>query len=127
MSFMGTLAKVALGVAAAKGIGHVVGRATQSTSTNATGSQPGQGDPLAPFPAESAKRAEGSAACLNNSPRRQVAPVPVQRRRAPSGGLDALIRGLAGAASGTATGTIEQDSRRRLVCRSAQPILSRSA
>lgn len=86
MSLMGTLAKVALGVAAAKGIGHVVGRATQSTST---GSHAGQGD-----------LGGGIGSLLE-----QLAPKtsgPGATTSAAGGGLDDLIRGLAGAASGTA-------------------------
>lgn len=106
MSLMGTLAKVALGVAAAKGIGHVIGQATQSTSMNATAPQPGQGDPLSSV--------LGGAGGGIGSLLEQLAPKTSgsgvgATASAPSGGLDALIRGLAGAASGTAAkGTISK-------------------
>lgn len=88
MSLMGTLAKVALGVAAAKGIGHVVGRATQSSST---GSHAGQGDlggGIGSLLEQLAPKTSGSASG--------------QTASAPSGGLDDLIRGLGGAATGAA-------------------------
>jgi uncharacterized membrane protein YebE (DUF533 family) len=85
MSLVGTLAKVALGVAAAKGIGHVIGRATQSTSTSATGQATGG---IGSLLEQLAPKASGAGSGTTAS--------------APSGGLDDLIRGLAGAASGTA-------------------------
>ena len=100
MSSMGTLAKVALGVAAAKGIRHVVGQATQSTSMNATGSQPGQGNPLSSVLGGKGQASGGIGNLLE-----QLAPKTSgsgATASAPSGGLDALIRGLAGAVSGTA-------------------------
>ena len=57
-----------------------------------------------------ARRAEGSAAFSNNSlPLPVLAPVPERRR--PGGGLDALIRGLADAASGAATASTETTSK----------------
>jgi hypothetical protein len=47
MSLVGTLAKVAAGVAAAKGISHVIGQVAETKSTNVTHSQPRQAaDPL---------------------------------------------------------------------------------
>jgi uncharacterized membrane protein YebE (DUF533 family) len=94
MSLVGTLAKVALGVAAAKGIGHVIGRATQSTSTNATGSL-----------AREAQATGGIGSLLEQLAPKTSGSGSAATASAPSGGLDDLIRGLAGAASGTATGT----------------------
>jgi hypothetical protein len=43
MSLVGTLARVAVAVGAAKGIGHVMGRATQSAATGGTDAQSGNG------------------------------------------------------------------------------------
>jgi uncharacterized membrane protein YebE (DUF533 family) len=104
MSLMGTLAKVALGVAAAKGIGHVVGRATQSTSMNPTAPQQGQGDLLSSV--LGGKNQGGIGSLLEQLAPKTSGSGSGATASAPSGGLDDLIRGLAGAASGTAaTGT----------------------
>ena len=88
MSLVGTLAKVALGVAAAKGIGHVIGRMGQTAPMNVPGSQPGQVDPLSSFSVARAKRAGGLAVSSNSSPRVPVLAVLAldqaqQRRRQP--------------------------------------------
>ena len=109
MSLMGTLAKVALGVAAAKGIGHVVGRAPQSTSMNATGSQPGQSDPLSSGLGGKGQAGGGIGSLLEQLASKTSGSHASATPSAPSGGLDALIRGLAGAASAAvAKGTMSK-------------------
>ena len=100
MSLVGTLAKVALGVAAAKGLSHVFSRATQPTSMNVTEAQPGQGSWNAPMPGGGAQAGGGLGSLLEQLTRGagsgSAAPAPA------GGGLDALIKGLAEAASGAA-------------------------
>ena len=105
MSLVGTLAKVALGVAAAKGIGYVVGRAGQPSSMNATGSQPQQGDPLSSVLGGNGQAGGGLGSLLEQLARGAGGgrPGSSATASAPSGGLDALVRGLADAASGAAT------------------------
>ena len=81
MSMVGTLAKVPLGVAAAKGVGHVIGHATSTSPTaQATGGVGSLLEQLVPKASGSSSGATASAA----------------------GRLDDLIRGLADVASGTA-------------------------
>ena len=109
MSLMGTLAKVALGVAAAKGIGHVVGQATQSTSMNTTGSQPGQSDPLSSVLGGKGQAGAGIGNLLEQLTPKTSGSDAGATTSTPSGGLDALIRGLPGAPSGKAAkGTISK-------------------
>jgi uncharacterized membrane protein YebE (DUF533 family) len=87
MSLVGTLAKVAVAVAAAKGIGHVIGRVTQAKSTNVTGPQAKAGGGLGSILEQLANAAGSSGSGATAS--------------APGPGLDALIRGSATATQGT--------------------------
>jgi uncharacterized membrane protein YebE (DUF533 family) len=96
MSLMGTLAKVALGVAAAKGIGHIVGQ------MKATTSQRGQGDPLSSVLGDKGQSGGGIGSLLEQLAPKKSGSAAGATGSAPSGNLDALIRGLAGVASGTA-------------------------
>jgi len=106
---MGTLAKVALGVAAAKGIRHVVGRDPQSTSMSVTGTQTGQSDPLGSVLGGSRHVKKKNGGLLEQLASKTSGSDAGATASAPSGGLDALIRGLAGAASGAAVkGTISE-------------------
>ncbi len=107
MSLVRSLAKVALGVAAAKGISHVAGRAAQPAPMKGPNSQPGQVDPLSSILGGKSQGGGGLGSLLE-----QLAPgagaggspsAPGATASAPTGGLDALIRGLAGAASGGTT------------------------
>jgi Protein of unknown function (DUF533) len=95
MSLVGTLAKVALGVAAAKGVSMVVAHAAQPTSTKVPDSQPRQGDPLS-----SGLGGKGQAGGGLGSLLEQLATAggggssgSGATASAPTGGLDALIKG----------------------------------
>jgi len=123
MSLVGTLAKVAIGIAAAKGIGHVMGQRAGSGGSVESGSFGGQaaaqpstvgahplGDPLNSVRGGSGQAGGGlgglleqlaAAAGAGSSPGAQAS----------GGGLDALIRGLADAASGAATASKETTSK----------------
>ena len=103
MSLVKTLAKVALGVAAAK----VAGRAAQPAPMKGPNSQPGQVDPLSSILGSKGQAGGGLGSLLEQLAPGAGAggarPGPSATASAPSGGLDALIRGLAGAASGGTT------------------------
>jgi Protein of unknown function (DUF533) len=95
MSLVGTLAKVALGVAAAKGVSMVVARSAQPTSMKEPDSQPRQGDTLSSFGGK-AQPGGGLGSLLE-----QLATAAGAggssgsgaTASAPTGGLDALIKG----------------------------------
>ena len=117
MSLIGTLAKVAIGMAAAKGIGHVMSQRTGSGGSvdggffggqagaqqSAVGAQP-LGDPLSSVLGGKGQAGGGLGGLLE-----QLAAAagggssPGATGPASGGGLDALIRGLADAASGAGT------------------------
>ncbi len=121
MSLVGTLAKVAIGIAAAKGISHVMGQRAGSGGSVEGESFGGQaqastagthplGDPLNSVRGGSGQASGGlgglleqlaAAASAGTSPGAQAS----------GGGLDALIRGLADAASGAATTSKETASK----------------
>ena len=110
MSLVGTLAKVALGVAAAKGIGNVIGRSTQPPSMNATGTQPRPSDPHGSVLGDKGGAAGGLGSLLE-----QIATSAGSGSGAgaktPTGSLDALIKGLADAVSGTGATTTPATSK----------------
>ena len=101
MSLVGTLAKVALGVAAikgAKGVGNMMSQRAAASGgsvgngglggpgaarANTAGAQPGLGDPLTPSSAARARRAAGLAACSNSSlpPVQVLGPLPARQHR----------------------------------------------
>ena len=103
MSLVKTLAKVALGVAAAK----VAGRAAQPAPMKGPNSQPGQVDPLSSILGSKGQAGGGLGSLLEQltpgSGAGGARPGPGATASTPTGGLDALIRGLAGAASGGTT------------------------
>jgi len=123
MSLVGTLAKVAVGIAAAKGISHVMGQRAGSGGSLESESFGGQaaaqastagthplGDPMNSVRGGSGQASGGlgglleqlaAAASAGTSPGAQAS----------GGGLDALIRGLADAASGAATASKETASK----------------
>lgn len=105
MSLVGTLAKVAVGVAAAKGLSHVFGQARQPASMGMA--QPGQGGAMnAPMASEGyaggglgsllEQLTKGAAGSGGGSAPSPSASAPAE------GGLDTLIKGLAEAVSGGA-------------------------
>lgn len=103
MSLVGTLAKVALGVAAAKGISQVIGKVTQPTSMKLAGSQPGQGDPLSSVLGGKGAAGGGLGSLLEQLATGAGAGANSRSgatAAGPAGGLDVLIKGLADAASG---------------------------
>jgi len=103
MSLVKTLAKVALGVAAAK----VAGRAAQPAPMKGPNSQPGQVDPLSSILGSKGQAGGGLGSLLEQLTPGAGAggarPGPGATASTPTGGLDALIRGLADAASGGST------------------------
>ena len=70
MSLVGTLSKVALGVAAAKGIAHVAGKMTQPTDAHLGGKGTGAGD----------------SAASSNSSLPELVPAAPKQHRHPRGG-----------------------------------------
>src|SRR5262245_12620448 len=109
MSLVGTLAKVAVAAAAAKGLSSVIGHATRPTSKNVTGSQPHGG----PQSSVLGGQASGGLGSLLE----QLAPggggaSPATSPSSQTGGLDAIIRGLVEAASG-ARGAVGKASAER--------------
>jgi uncharacterized membrane protein YebE (DUF533 family) len=97
MSLVGTLAKVAIGVAAAKGLSHAFGQARQPSSM---GMSPGQGGSM-----NSQMGGEGGLGSLLEQLTKGMGggagPAPGASASAPAeGGLDQLIKGLADAFSG---------------------------
>ena len=121
MSLVGTLAKVALGVAAAKGVSMVVAQAAQPTSMKEPDSQPRQGDTLS-----SVVGGKGQAGGGLGSPLEQLAMAAGAGGSsgsgatvsAPTGGLDALIKGPGAATKGTINKAPVEG------CRSDRPIIS---
>ena len=123
MSLVGTLAKVAIGIAAAKGIGHVLGQRAGSGGSIERESFGGQaaaqpstagahplGDPLNSVRGGSGQAGGGLGGLLDQL---ATAAGAGSSPGAPAsgGGLDALIRGLAGAASGAGTANKETTSK----------------
>jgi uncharacterized membrane protein YebE (DUF533 family) len=117
MSLVGTLAKVAIGIAAAKGIGHVMSQRAGSGGSVDGGFIGGQGtvqpstacaQPLGD-PLNSVLGGKGQAGGGLGGLLEQLAAAagagasPGATAPASGGGLDALIRGLADAASGAGT------------------------
>ena len=99
MSLVGTLAKVAIGVAAAKGLSHAFGQARQPS---AMGMSPGQGGTM-----NSQMGGEGGLGSLLEQLTKGMGggagAAPGASASAPAeGGLDSLIKGLADAFSGAA-------------------------
>jgi hypothetical protein len=96
MSLVGTLAKVALGVAAAKGVSMVVARAAQPTSMKEPDPQPRQGETLSSVLGGKGQAGGGLGSLLE-----QLATAAGAggssgsgaTASAPTGGLDALIKG----------------------------------
>ena len=93
MSLVGTLARVAVAVGAAKGIGHVIGRVGQPAATGGTDAQSGNG------------QAGGGLGTLLE----QLGAAPgmgdagSKAKMSTAGGLDTLIRGFADAVPAAAT------------------------
>ena len=98
MSLVGTLAKVALAVAAAKGIGNVVARARQPAPTDVPSTQ--SQDPLSSILGGKSSTAGGLGSLLEQLATSVTSAASASGAKASSGGLDALIKGLADAASG---------------------------
>jgi len=93
MSLVGTLARVAVAVGAAKGIGHVIGRVGQPAATEGTDAQSGKG-----------QTGGGLGTVLE-----QLGATPgigdgvAKAKTSTAGGLDTVIRGFADAVPGAAT------------------------
>jgi uncharacterized membrane protein YebE (DUF533 family) len=120
MSLVGTLAKVAIGVAAAKGIGHVLsqraagsgggsdggffGEPRAAAQASAPGAQPGLGDLLSSVLGGKGQAGGGLGGLLEQlAPGAGAGTSSSTTAPAAGGGLDALIRGLADAVSGAGT------------------------
>lgn len=110
MSLVGTLAKVALGVAAAKGLSHAFGGTRQPTSMGIGSPQTGPGG--MPYPSASGEGAIGGGlgSLLEQLTRGASGggSSPGAMAQAPAGGgggLDALIKGLADAVTGASAPT----------------------
>lgn len=104
MSLVGTLAKVALGVAAAKGIGNVISRAREPAPKEGSSTQ--SQDPLSSILGGKSGTAGGLGSLLEQLATSVTSAGSVSGTKASSGGLDALIRGLADAASGAGAGAM---------------------
>jgi len=103
MSLAGTLAKVALGVAAAKGVSMVIARASQPTAAKVPDTQPRQGDPLSPVLGGKGQKGGGLGSLLEQLSTAAGAgggSGSGATASAPTGGLDALISGPGAAARG---------------------------
>ena len=102
MSLVGSLGRVAVGIAAAKGISSIIGRASaRPTSMNATDDQPRQVEAPSSVLGKS-QGGEGLGSLLEQlAPGAGSGSSSSATASAPTGGLDALVRGLAGAATGT--------------------------
>jgi len=119
MSLVGTLAKVAVGIAAAKGIGYVMNQRTASSGgavdagpfggqgaalPSAAGSNRGLGDPLNSNLGGNGQDGGGLGGLLEQlAAAASAASSPGATGSASGGGLDALLKGLADAVSGAAT------------------------
>ena len=104
MSLVGTLAKVALGVAAAKGVSMVVAQAAQPTSMKEPDSQPRQGDTLSSVVGGKGQAGGGLGSLLEQLAMAAGAGGSSGSGAtvsAPTGGLDALIKGPGAATKGT--------------------------
>ena len=94
MSLVGTLAKVAAGVAAAKGIRHVIGQVAEAKSTNVTDSQPRQAaDPLSSGVSGKGQTGGGLGSLLEQLARGTGSSGSSATASAPVADLDAIIRG----------------------------------
>ena len=94
MSLVGTLAKVAAGVAAAKGIRHVIGQVAEAKSTNVTDSQPRQAaDPLSSGVSGKGQTGGGLGSLLEQLARGTGSSGSSATASAPVTDLDAIIRG----------------------------------
>src|SRR5262249_21464791 len=103
MSLAGTLAKVALGVAAAKGVSMVIARASQPTATKVPAPQPRHGDPLSSVLGATGQAGGGLGSLLeqlSTAPGAGGGSGSGARASAPTGGLDALITGSGAATKG---------------------------
>ena len=98
MSLVGTLAKIALAVAAAKGIGNVDARARQPAPTDVPSTQ--SQDPLSSILGGKSSTAGGLGSLLEQLATSVTSAGSASGAKASGGGLDALIKGLADAASG---------------------------
>lgn len=104
MSLVGTLAKVALGVAAAKGVSMVIGRAAQPTSVKVTDSEPRQANPPSSVLGNKAQPGGGLGSLLEQLATGAGAgggSGSSATASTPTGGLDALIRGPGATTNGT--------------------------
>jgi uncharacterized membrane protein YebE (DUF533 family) len=104
MSLVGTLAKVALGVAAAKGVSMVVAQAAQPTSMKEPDSQPRQGDTLSSVVGGKGQAGGGLGSLLEQLAMAAGAGGSSgsgATASAPTEGLDALIKGPGAATKGT--------------------------
>jgi len=101
MSLAGTLAKVALGVAAAKGVSMVIARASQPTATKGPASQPRQSDPLSSVLGGKGETGGGLGSLLEQlSTAAGAGGGTGASAPAPTPGLDAVIRGPGAATKG---------------------------